>query len=231
MKKIEVFWSTYPLKDDFNFKGDYLDVLNTDEERRIFFSYKVPFKKIEFLYGRLLSKKIISNKLNVEPSAVFFKKSELGKPYLDHVESELLSNYNLNFNISHTENIVAIVISNDVQVGIDIETIKPINTTIISDSGVFSKAEIDYINFGKDLNKLKRFYKIWTLKEAFLKAKGTGFNDNPNSFSVPLKNKSKKEGWEFQTQWLSEKFLISTVAEITNESFFYTIKEVNLDII
>ena len=94
--------------------------------------------------------------------------NEYGKPYIK--ENKFY------FNKSHTKNLCALIID-DKECGIDIEQIRKYNEKMANK--ILSNEEIKYIN---SKNKKDYFFTlIWTLKESYLKALGTGIN-------VPLKN-------------------------------------------
>lgn len=94
--------------------------------------------------------------------------NEYGKPYIK--ENKFY------FNKSHTKNLCALIID-DKECGIDIEQIRKYNKKMANK--ILSNEEIKYIN---SKNKKDYFFTlIWTLKESYLKALGTGIN-------VPLKN-------------------------------------------
>ena len=98
-------------------------------------------------------KEILLNKLSY---------SENGRPYF--------KNYSFDFNISHTENCVAVVFSENCRVGIDIERMKHIDFSDFMD--IFSQEEWHKINSSDD--KEKTFYYYWTLLESAVKADGHG---------------------------------------------------------
>ena len=76
----------------------------------------------------------------------------------------------VDFNISHSGAYTMCAITEEERVGIDIEEIKPIPVTDFKDQ--FSEKEIQAMLDSSDVHK--SFYKLWTQKEAFLKAIGTG---------------------------------------------------------
>lgn len=91
--------------------------------------------------------------------------NEKGKPYL--------KNDNIYFNISHSKDLIAIIIDNK-ECGIDIEYIdyeRKIDKLI---PRVLSP--IEQLKFNKAVDKYEYFYKIWTIKEAYLKYIGTGIS-------------------------------------------------------
>ncbi len=117
---------------------------------------------------------------------IFYNKNN--KPYL--------KNNKLFFNISHSKDMVAIVIS-DKECGIDIEWVnynKSIEKII---NKVLSLKELKSYNIRKD--KVKYFYSKWTKKEAYFKKIGVGIEMNKLNSDLPLKNiktkvvKNKKE--------------------------------------
>lgn len=94
------------------------------------------------------------------------KYSEYDRPYLDQVE----------FNISHSGNYVLCAISNNkLRIGVDVEQVKPIEFSDFDRQ--FTEAEWQVIR--SDVDPLRGFYKMWTKKEAIVKADGKGL-------SIPL---------------------------------------------
>lgn len=87
-----------------------------------------------------------------------------GKPYF-------LSNREIFFNISHSSNYVACVIG-DRPVGIDIEKARKGRQNLAK--RFFDISEAEWI---KECDSDQRFFRIWTLKEAYGKATGQGVLD------------------------------------------------------
>lgn len=112
-----------------------------------------------YLYGRLLLKHGM-HLLGFNNPLEQMKVTKFGKPYFP--ESPF------SFNISHSEEYVVCVISNDEKqnLGIDIEKIKPLELKIFE--SVLSPQEI------KELDGIVKFYTYWTRKEAIIKADGRG---------------------------------------------------------
>ena len=90
-----------------------------------------------------------------------------------------LKNGGAEFNMSHSKNAVAVIVSNSV-VGIDIEKEREVNLKVAN--RYFCKNEIDYINNSPD--KDKAFLRLWVRKESLLKALGTGIKKGLSSVSV-----------------------------------------------
>jgi 4'-phosphopantetheinyl transferase len=90
------------------------------------------------------------------------------RPYFDSPE--------IDFNISHSGQLVVCAIAVNVRLGIDIEQVKPIEVADFKDQ--FSDEEMAVIR--ADGDNLRNFYALWTKKEALLKGNGKGL-------SIPLK--------------------------------------------
>jgi 4'-phosphopantetheinyl transferase len=120
--------------------------------------------KLMFLYGRLMLTHAIKN-FNFASQNI--KYSTYGRPYVDG---------RIDFNLSHSNGIVACVIGQDCKVGVDIEYQK--STEITDYRMMFSENE--WRDIGENSNVGKQFYDIWTRKEAIMKADGRGIS---NAFS------------------------------------------------
>ena len=86
------------------------------------------------------------------------KKSPSGKPFIHGADSEYK-----HFNISHSNNYAVCVFSEEIEVGIDIEKIRPINQRIID----------RFLNGCHQDEAIRS----WTRRESFGKMTGKGFSD------------------------------------------------------
>jgi len=100
----------------------------------------------------------------------------------------------LHFNISHTSSLIACGITMDTPIGIDIEEKKRKTAKNILSLArrYFTPSEVDYLAKMPDPDaQQKEFIKLWTLKEAYVKALGRGFSGAPfNKFSIELTAKN-----------------------------------------
>ena len=103
--------------------------------------------------------KYVLNDNNIFDYSIFY--NEYGKPYLGN---------NLFFNMSHSNNITACIIS-DKEVGIDIEKIK-YNEKVAK--RVLTKEEMKILNNSN--NKAEMFTIFWTIKESYVKLLGIGIS-------------------------------------------------------
>lgn len=130
------------------------------------------------LLGDVIARYGICKYLGLKNKDLCFGMNEFGKPIL-------MMPYQCHFNISHSGEWVVCVLDKE-PIGIDVEVIKPINFKIAE--RFFSKDE--YSEFTKQSldTRLIDFYKLWTLKESFIKADGRGMSIPLNSFTIKYNN-------------------------------------------
>ena len=153
----------------------------TYEKRQIIYKYKYSIDKKLSLYSELLLRIIVSQTLHIHSNEIIIKRSKTGKPFLEQFPE-------LEFNISHTRNAIAIALSSST-VGIDIEHIKDMDLKIAEN--YYTSNEYKYV-VSSEFECNQRFYEVWTRKEAYIKYTGNGLATPLNSFDV-FKNKLKDQ--------------------------------------
>ncbi len=100
-----------------------------------------------------------------------------GKPTLkDHPE--------IRFNLSHSGEMVLCAVS-DRKVGCDIEEVARTNLNLME--RFFYREEYEKImNAGSPEEQTDMFYRLWTLKESFMKMKGLGLHLAPETFGIRM---------------------------------------------
>ena len=93
-----------------------------------------------------------------------------GKPALADAAARL------SFNLSHARGLVACAVTIDADVGIDVEAVTRATDWRAVASRHFSAAELSEIDREDPASQAIRFFEIWTLKEAFIKALGVGLS-------------------------------------------------------
>ncbi len=151
---------------------NYLKLLKDFEQKSIDKFINEEDKKLS-LISKLLLRYLICKILNISNEDILFDKNDFGKKFLH-------TNKNLKFNISHTEGIVVIGIS-DEEIGVDIEAIKKADVSIAKN--FFTPNEVNYI-YTCPFKIDNKFLKVWTLKEAYIKFLGYGLKVELNSFDV-----------------------------------------------
>ena len=92
----------------------------------------------------------------------------------------------LHFNISRCQSRIVFGLTQNSEIGIDIEQVIPIPGFEHMMEFYFSLEECNTISSLPPAVQLDAFYQVWTQKEAVLKALGQGLNSPTRDFSVPV---------------------------------------------
>jgi 4'-phosphopantetheinyl transferase len=130
------------------------------------------------IVGELLVRATICKTFNLDSRAICFSYSEKKKPFLKDRDG-------IHFNISHSGDWIVCAIAES-EVGIDVEKIRKINLNIAR--RFFSTKEVGHLFKLPEKAQLDYFFDLWTLKESYLKALGTGLTRPLNSFTVSQEN-------------------------------------------
>ena len=153
---------------------EYLPLLNLEELER-YQRFHFDHDRHTYLAAHALVRIALSHYAACKPGQWRFMRGEQGKPEIE-VTTELSS---LRFNLSHTQGMVACIIGLDRVCGIDVECVRPLKDMMGIAEAVFSLAENAYLD-RRAADQADIFFKLWTLKEAYIKAIGQGL-------SAPLK--------------------------------------------
>jgi Phosphopantetheinyl transferase len=141
--------------------------LLTPQEQQRWQRYKSGRHRRESLATRALMRIALSQHRSLQPEAWRLRENQHGKPYLD-------PDCGLQFNLSNSLNLVVCLVSENSEVGVDVEahTRAPQIMEVIQ--RVFSPAERAQLDLLDQAGKLDRVLSLWTLKESYIKARGMG---------------------------------------------------------
>lgn len=131
--------------------------------------------------AELLIRSLIIDQLNIPSSNIRFGENTYHKPYVQ-------SHSNFEFNLSHSGEWVACAIDHHA-VGIDIEQMIDINMDIAK--RFFTPREYENLIQRDPSEQRTYFYKLWTLKESYIKAVGKGLHIPLDSFSVDINERNE----------------------------------------
>ncbi|CAJ1968807.1 unnamed protein product [Sphenostylis stenocarpa] len=192
------FW--YVLPDEVkstNLLNRYLEILSPCEKENIFSLRGEDIKKRALLARALVRTTLARYQTNfeIDPKSLKFRKNNYGKPELDWQYADDWSLPPLHFNISHTSSLIACGVTVGSPIGIDVEEKQRRlrNDTLAFAQRFFSPSEIDVLTRIADPElRLQEFIKLWTLKEAYVKALGKGFSASPfKTFTVRIRDRVK----------------------------------------
>ena len=121
-----------------------------------------------YLGARLVSRCALSRYVDVPPSSWRFRKGEFGRPEIDG------ENQGLDFNITHTDGMIAVVVTRGRMCGLDVEH-RPIRQEAAKLAPkVLAPPELAFVRMLPGELRRCLFADLWVAKEAYTKALGMG---------------------------------------------------------
>ncbi|MGC1394096.1 MAG: 4'-phosphopantetheinyl transferase superfamily protein [Coleofasciculaceae cyanobacterium] len=190
-------------------------ILSEDEKNRAS-RFHFEQDKTRFIIGRGLLRLILGRYLKTEPDQLQFAYSLTGKP--------VVSSSNVQFNLSHSEEMILYAFTSDRQIGIDLEYLRPIPELKQLIQQFFSIGEASAILSLPASEQQLAFLQTWTCKEAYLKATGEGLAQlsqvevyiKPGEPYRLLNNQSQANRWSLQTLTLTPEYVAALVVEGQN---------------
>lgn len=136
----------------------------------------------EYLVTRALVRTVLSRYADVDPYAWRFSKNAYGRPEIAAPQGLL----QLRFNLSHTDGLIVCLVALDREIGVDVENMTRRGETVEIADRFFSPIEATTLRALPEASQRYRFFEYWTLKEAYIKARGMGISLPLEQFSFLL---------------------------------------------
>ena len=160
--------------------SDWALLSNQERERAARFHFERD--RHRYISIHLTLRKLLSRYLDVDPSLIQFRTSEKGKPHLDPA----IHPTKLYFNLSHSADLAVYAFTLGIEIGVDVEAVRPIDDLKSIARSTFSPGEYDKLNTLPPNQELYAFFNCWTRKEALIKALGEGLSLPLDHFEVSL---------------------------------------------
>ena len=140
-----------------------------------------------YVVGRGLLRELLGRYLGQAPSALEFSYGEQGKPAL----AGAAASSGLSFNLSHSGGLAVYAFARERSLGVDVERVKPDFASDDIARRYFSTREVNDLLALPIAERTEAFFRCWTRKEAYIKARGEGLRIPLDGFSVSfLRNQS-----------------------------------------
>lgn len=131
-----------------------------------------------YLLAHVLLRRVLSRCHPVSESAWTFSLGSHGKPFI------ALPECGLHFSLTHTAGLVACAASTYSEIGVDAERIDRCVEYLDLARSIFAPGEVRSLEREPAAVLPERFFTIWTLKEAYVKARGLGLSLPLQDFEV-----------------------------------------------
>lgn len=205
-------------------------ILSAEEQAR-YARFLVDRPRHEYLVAHALVRAVLSRCAPVAPSAWQFTAGPSGKP-----EVSGPGTVPLRFNLSHTHGLCACAVTRGRAVGIDVEaTDRTVSEALLA--SCLSAEETAVVNRSSGPARASLFLDHWTLKEAYLKARGVGLTVPTSAVSFRLGSgsgataafgpevKDDPSGWQFYRCRPRSHYLAVAVARPFGDDLVVSVRE------
>ena len=134
--------------------------------------------RARFLRRRAALRHLLAGYAGREPHALVFAQGAHGKPALPGT--------GLEFNLSHSGGCAVLAVTRGRRVGVDVERIEAERATLAVARRFFAPTEAAAVAAAAPAERAVTFFRCWTRKEAYVKARGEGLSLPLDRFEVPL---------------------------------------------
>lgn len=167
-------------------------LLSADERERAQ-RFHFPIHRQRFIAARSTLRELLSRYVNTAAKDLLFSYDEYKKPYLQNPHHA-----HLQFNLAHSANLAVYAFTLNHAVGIDTEKIEHDTKQEIA-ARFFSPQENAALMQLPQPEQIAGFYRIWSRKEALIKAVGKGLSIPLSSFSVSVRDEPESIHLENET--------------------------------
>lgn len=145
------------------------ETLSADEQARAN-RFRFERDRHGFIAGRGILRRLLAHYLNASPEQLRFTYSSRGKPALADPEWR----DKISFNVSHSNGLALYAVTDNRQIGIDVEQMRSMQDMEQLAERYFLPSENALIQALPPAQRPAIFFRFWTCKEAYLKATGEG---------------------------------------------------------
>ena len=158
--------------------AEFEPVLAADEKDRAA-RFRFDRHRSSFMIARGTLRHLLGRYLDADPASLRFDYGSKGKPVL-------VSNADINFNVTHSGGLAAFAFTAGCELGIDLEDIRPLTGMESTANRFFCAEEAAEILSLPPGEREAAFFRCWTRKEAYIKATGDGLSAPLNEFRVTV---------------------------------------------
>jgi 4'-phosphopantetheinyl transferase len=177
-----------------------------------------------FLVTRAMSRTLLSRYTGVPANELRFTSNAFGRPAIADQEEGALS---VRFNISHSGGIVVFALAAGSDIGVDVEDMRAREAMVDIADRFFAPLEASSLRSLPAAERGRAFFRYWTLKESYIKARGMGLSLDLASFAFNLASgeavgleldpelSDRADRWSFWQFEIAGDYLLALCAERT----------------
>ena len=143
--------------------------------------FRFEMDRRHFIARRGILREILAAYLNRRAAELRYRLGSHGKPLLEEDSSPAVR-----FNLSHSADLALVAVARGCDVGVDVERVVPERADRKVARRFFAEGEIEALERLDDHDFVEAFFRCWTRKEAYIKARGEGLSFPLRQFEVSL---------------------------------------------
>ena len=175
-------WLTFPESIQDPALLESYALLLSDQETDRWQRFHFDEHKKQFLITRALVRTVLSFYTGIDPGAWRFTANRYGRPA---IASDMTA-IPLRFNVSHTAGLILCGVTLGSDIGVDVENRYRRGVRTDLADRYFAAGEIQDLYLTAEPRRRERFFDYWTLKEAYIKARGMGMSLPLDSFEFRI---------------------------------------------
>jgi len=183
-----------------------LDWLPKHSEHEFHTTEQISGSKNKDLFSTIVLKRLLSHYSGINENEITFKYGKNGKPFL-------LENDKLQFNCSHSEEMLVIALTLGAELGIDVESLTRIVQPAKLQTYLFTPIELSLFNALEETHQQEAFIDSWTQKEALLKATGEGLTRPMNTIELSRINHETTINWYTESTTLLDQYRVAIAVQ------------------
>jgi 4'-phosphopantetheinyl transferase len=203
---------------------EYRDLLPPEERSREERFTHEPSRR-QFLVARALARTVLAHYTGRDPRELRFECNAYGKPFLSPPAGTSSAGPSLEFNLSHTGGLVVCAVTSGNAVGVDVEDCGRRTDYLELAQRFFAASEAAVLAGLPPDQQRRLFFEFWTLKEAFIKARGMGLSipldgfafspppDLPPRISFPKLAGEDSQAWQFARLSMGPRYQIAVALD------------------
>jgi 4'-phosphopantetheinyl transferase len=203
-------------------------LLLSSDERQRYERFLFPEDRERFLVAHAATRMILSRYTGQAPGDLEFTFTAQGRPELRQPNP---AGPRIRHNLSHTRGLIAIAVCLERDVGIDVESLERGSATDVMQLAerFFASPEVETLAREPADRRRRTFLEIWTLKEAYIKARGLGLTLALDGFAFDIADAEspsiwiepslddQPDAWTFRLDWPTDKHVLAAAVRCRRE--------------
>ena len=143
--------------------------------------------RVRYIFAQGVLRDVLSRATGIPAAEIAFTSNSYGKPFL----KAPAGGPSLQFNLSHSDDLVAVGLASHGEIGVDVEFIRHVLDLHGVAQNNYTQGEFESLLDAPEHAQQALFFRYWTRKESYIKAVGKGLSIPLNTFDTRFPPEAK----------------------------------------